>query len=114
MIVPLILIVLAGLLAMFLLGSVMWLLISTLLTGLVLGALGRLIVPGRQRMGLFATILIGWVGAIVGSLLGRIIGIDHLLTLLLEVGVAAVVVAGYSVRRRGRLRSSTRRSLGRV
>jgi uncharacterized membrane protein YeaQ/YmgE (transglycosylase-associated protein family) len=114
MIAPLILIVVAGLLAMFLLGSVFWLLISTLLTGLVLGALGRLVVPGRQRVGLLATILIGWVGAIVGSLIGRSIGIDHLLTLLLEVGVAAVVVAGYSLSRRRRLPAGGRRSLGRI
>lgn len=37
--------------------------------GLVIGALARLVQPGRQRMSILATLLLGVVGAIVGGLL---------------------------------------------
>jgi uncharacterized membrane protein YeaQ/YmgE (transglycosylase-associated protein family) len=42
---------------------------SWVLTGLIVGALARLVLPGRQSMSLIGTILLGVVGAIVGGLL---------------------------------------------
>lgn len=39
-----------------------------LIIGLIAGALARLIMPGRDPMGIFATILLGIVGSIVGGL----------------------------------------------
>ena len=36
--------------------------LSAVVVGLVMGALGRLIVPGRQRIGLLATALLGLTG----------------------------------------------------
>lgn len=39
--------------------------------GLVLGLLGRLLVPGRQPIGCVLTILCGLGGALVGGLVGR-------------------------------------------
>jgi len=41
--------------------------LSWLVTGLVVGLLARLIVPGRQPMGIFMTIVLGIVGAFAGS-----------------------------------------------
>ncbi len=38
-------------------------------TGLIVGALARLIVPGRQRMGLFETAVVGIVGSFIGGVL---------------------------------------------
>ena len=42
-----------------------------LLMGLVIGALARLLVPGRDRMSIGATMLLGIVGTLVGGLIGR-------------------------------------------
>ncbi|HEU0130235.1 MAG TPA: GlsB/YeaQ/YmgE family stress response membrane protein [Mycobacteriales bacterium] len=45
--------------------------IGLVLMGLVVGALARLLVPGRDSMSIGATILLGIVGTIVGGLVGR-------------------------------------------
>ncbi len=37
--------------------------------GLVIGALARLLQPGRQRMSILATMLLGVVGAVIGGLI---------------------------------------------
>ena len=42
-----------------------------ILVGLVVGALARLLMPGRDPIGIFGTIVIGVVGAIVGGYLWR-------------------------------------------
>ena len=39
-----------------------------LIIGLIAGALARLIMPGRDPMGIIATILLGIVGSILGGL----------------------------------------------
>ena len=39
-----------------------------LIVGLIAGALARLIMPGRDPMGIIATILLGIVGSIIGGL----------------------------------------------
>jgi uncharacterized membrane protein YeaQ/YmgE (transglycosylase-associated protein family) len=41
-----------------------------LLVGLVAGAVARLVVPGRDPMGILGTLVLGLVGSIVGGLLG--------------------------------------------
>jgi uncharacterized membrane protein YeaQ/YmgE (transglycosylase-associated protein family) len=45
-----------------------------LLFGLIVGALARLIVPGREPGGWVVSMLIGVVGSVVGGLLGRAVG----------------------------------------
>lgn len=89
-------------------GMALWALFTTIVVGLVLGALGRLVVPGRQRISLLATALAGIIGAIVGGYLGdRVLDVGWFPTLLLEVGVAALLVAAMSTsggRRVSRLR----------
>lgn len=45
------------------LGFIWWLII-----GLIAGALARLIMPGRDPMGIIATMLLGIVGSVVGGL----------------------------------------------
>jgi len=39
-----------------------------IIVGLIAGALARLIMPGRDPMGIIATILLGIVGSVVGGL----------------------------------------------
>lgn len=41
--------------------------LSALLVGLVVGALARLIMPGKQNIGVLMTIVLGAVGSLVGS-----------------------------------------------
>ena len=66
--------------------------ISALATGLVVGALGRLVVPGRQAIGCILTVLVGLLGAMVGLAIAEAVDAAWLLTLLLQIAVAAVLV----------------------
>jgi uncharacterized membrane protein YeaQ/YmgE (transglycosylase-associated protein family) len=45
------------------------LIVGWIITGLVIGGLARLLVPGRQHIGVLMTLLIGIVGAILVSLI---------------------------------------------
>ena len=75
-------------------GWALWLLVSAALVGAIIGGLARLVLPGKQELGLLATIVIGWIGSLVGSLIGRhVFHVGTLLTVLCEIGVAAVLVA---------------------
>jgi uncharacterized membrane protein YeaQ/YmgE (transglycosylase-associated protein family) len=53
------------------LGFIWWLII-----GLIAGALARLVMPGRDPMGVIATILLGIVGSILGGLVSMAIWRD--------------------------------------
>lgn len=75
-------------------GWALWLLISAALVGAIIGGLARLVLPGRQEIGIFSTIVIGWIGSLFGSLLGRhLFHVGTFLTILCEIGVAAILVA---------------------
>jgi uncharacterized membrane protein YeaQ/YmgE (transglycosylase-associated protein family) len=47
--------------------------ISFIIVGLIAGALARLLVPGRDSLGIGGTILLGMVGSLVGGFLGYLI-----------------------------------------
>lgn len=47
--------------------------IALVLSGLIVGALGRLAIPGPNPMGIGATILVGIGGSLIGGLVGRLI-----------------------------------------
>jgi uncharacterized membrane protein YeaQ/YmgE (transglycosylase-associated protein family) len=49
-------------------------LITTLVVGLIVGAVAKLLVPGRDPGGWIVTILLGIAGAFVGTWLGRMVG----------------------------------------
>jgi len=68
------------------------LILTMIVVGLIVGALARLVVPGRNPIGIGMTILLGIVGAIVGGIIGHAIGAGIIITLLLEIAVAAVLV----------------------
>ncbi|OHV31326.1 MULTISPECIES: GlsB/YeaQ/YmgE family stress response membrane protein [Pseudofrankia] len=50
-----------------------WTIIFWLLLGLVAGAIARFLVPGRDPMGVVATIVVGVVGSFIGGFLGYLI-----------------------------------------
>jgi len=43
--------------------------ITWLIIGLLAGAIARLLVPGRDKMGLIATMVLGLIGSVVGAFL---------------------------------------------
>ncbi|MGH9128380.1 MAG: GlsB/YeaQ/YmgE family stress response membrane protein [Acidimicrobiales bacterium] len=66
---------------------------ALLIGGLVLGALGRLIIPGPNPMGIFATMACGWAGSFLGGLVGRLIfGWRYRYSFLLALGFTVLVV----------------------
>ena len=72
--------------------------LTAIIIGLIIGALGRLVVPGKQDIPIWLTLVIGVVAAILGTLLAGALdvadtpGIDWI-ELALQVGFAAVGVA---------------------
>jgi uncharacterized membrane protein YeaQ/YmgE (transglycosylase-associated protein family) len=85
-----------------------------ILIGLVVGAVARLVVPGRQHIGIIVTILIGIVAAVVGGILtAALLGAGHtIITFIVAVLLAALVVGLFATRgfgySRGRTRSRSR------
>jgi uncharacterized membrane protein YeaQ/YmgE (transglycosylase-associated protein family) len=52
---------------------VILLIVWIILSGLVIGALGRLVIPGPNPMSIGMTILVGIGGSIIGGLIGRVL-----------------------------------------
>jgi uncharacterized membrane protein YeaQ/YmgE (transglycosylase-associated protein family) len=48
-------------------------LLGLMLVGLIAGAIARLVVPGRDPMGLLGTMALGIVGSFVGGFLGSLL-----------------------------------------
>jgi uncharacterized membrane protein YeaQ/YmgE (transglycosylase-associated protein family) len=74
------------------------LIIGYIIIGLIVGALARLVIPGRQNMGIGITIALGVVGAVVGGLITRaILGDGHsIITFIVSVVIAALLVYLFS------------------
>jgi uncharacterized membrane protein YeaQ/YmgE (transglycosylase-associated protein family) len=68
-------------------------LLGWIIVGLIIGALGRLVLPGPRPIGWLRTIVAGIAGAIAGGLLADVLGGNGLLELLLAIGVAALMIA---------------------
>ena len=67
--------------------------IGFLVAGLVIGALARLIVPGKQRLGILATLALGLVGSLIGGLIAQFFGTGSIWELNVIGFVLAVVAA---------------------
>ena len=80
---------------------------TAIIIGLIIGALGRLVLPGKQSIPLWLTLLIGVVAAILGTFLAALLGVDDTrgidwIEIALQVGLAAAgvaLVAGMRARR---------------
>lgn len=66
--------------------------VALAVVGLVVGALGRLIVPGPDPMGLLGTIAVGLVGAFAAGLIARAVWDSPTPGLILAVLVTALLV----------------------
>ncbi len=85
---------------------------GAIVIGLVIGALGRLVLPGRQKIPIWLTIVVGIVAALIGTaIVGELRDTDGVdwVELVVQVALAAAGVA-LAVAIRGNRRS---RPLGR-
>jgi len=67
--------------------------LGLIVIGLVIGALARLIKPGKQRMSILATLLLGVVGAIIGGLIASLLGTGNIFELNILGFIVAVIAA---------------------
>ena len=76
--------------------------LTVLVIGAVVGALARLLLPGRQGVGMLATIVIGIIGAFIGNYVGEAISPDGtmhwILSVLVSIGLLMAYV-GFATRR---------------
>ena len=95
--VGIVLLVLLAVVALFVIGAlVVGLALKLLwwaLIGLVIGALGRLVLPGKQQIGLLWTAGAGIAAALLGGILAHVFGLGGFLQFVLAVGLAAVLIA---------------------
>ena len=67
--------------------------IGFIVFGLVVGALARLFTPGRQRLGLLWTLLLGLAGSVIGGLVANLLGTGSLFELNIVGAVVAIISA---------------------
>ncbi|MEV7966595.1 GlsB/YeaQ/YmgE family stress response membrane protein [Sphaerisporangium sp. NPDC088356] len=82
--------------------------LGAIVIGAIIGALGRLILPGRQPIGWILTIVVGIVAALIGTAIAQVLGVattDGIdwIELVMQV-VLAVVGVGLVAGLRGRTR----------
>ena len=93
--------------------------IGLLIVGLIIGFLARLLLPGRQKIGLVLTLLLGVAGALIGGVIASAINtgdifelnfIGFVVAVLASVGLLAVAErAGIGGPDRDRIETSRRR-----
>ncbi|WP_433466747.1 GlsB/YeaQ/YmgE family stress response membrane protein [Spirillospora sp. CA-128828] len=82
--------------------------ISAIVIGAIIGALGRLVLPGRQPIGVILTVIVGIVAAIAGTAIAQRVGVDTTngidwIELVFQIGLAVIgvaIVASLRARRR--------------
>jgi uncharacterized membrane protein YeaQ/YmgE (transglycosylase-associated protein family) len=82
--------------------------ITAIIIGLIIGALGRLVVPGKQDIPIWLTMLIGVVAALIGTFIAAALGVANTrgidwIELVIQVVLAAIgvaIIAGARGRRR--------------
>jgi len=67
--------------------------IGFLVAGLIIGALARLIKPGKQNLGILATLGLGLVGSLIGGTIAWLLGTGSIWELNILGFVLAVVAA---------------------
>ncbi len=75
-----------------------WSIISAIVVGAIIGALGRLVLPGRQNIAVWLTVAIGIVAALIGTLIANALGVGDTngfdwIEFIIQVALAAAGVA---------------------
>lgn len=86
--------------------------IGFIVAGLIIGALARLIKPGKQNLGLLATLLLGLVGSVIGGVIASLLGTGDIFELnflgFIVAVIASVLLVGTAEAVVGRRRSVRR------
>jgi uncharacterized membrane protein YeaQ/YmgE (transglycosylase-associated protein family) len=67
--------------------------IGFIVAGLVIGLLARLILPGRQKIGLLWTLVLGVVGSVIGGTIANLLGTGDVWELNVLGFVCAVIAS---------------------
>jgi uncharacterized membrane protein YeaQ/YmgE (transglycosylase-associated protein family) len=67
--------------------------IGFIIFGLVVGILARLLVPGRQHLSVWMTLLLGLVGSVVGGVVANALGTGDIMELNLLGALVAIAAA---------------------
>lgn len=67
--------------------------IGFIVAGLVIGALARLLKPGKQNLSILATLALGLVGSVIGGLVANALGTGGIFELNVLGFVVAVIAA---------------------
>jgi len=87
----------------------LWTIVTAIIGGLIIGLLARLVLPGKQPIGLLWTVLLGIAGSFLGSWLCWNVfkynnenGGWQVIPFIVGVAVAALLIAGYvAITKRG-------------
>ncbi len=71
--------------------------IGFIVFGLVVGALARLIIPGRQHLGIGMTLLLGLIGSVVGGVVANALGTGDVWELNFIGSVVAIAAAAFLI-----------------
>ncbi len=79
--------------------------LSWIVVGLIVGLLARLIMPGKDKMGIIVTILLGIAGAFLGGWIGSMLGLGSfsgfdIRSLLLAIGGSILILLLFRVLRK--------------
>jgi len=64
-----------------------------IIAGLIIGALARLVKPGKQNLGVIATLLLGLVGSVIGGVVANLLGTGSIFELNVLGFIVAVIAA---------------------
>jgi len=67
--------------------------IGFLVFGLVVGAVARLIKPGRQHLSVLMTLLLGVVGSLIGGVVASLLGTGSITELNILGAIVAIIAA---------------------
>jgi uncharacterized membrane protein YeaQ/YmgE (transglycosylase-associated protein family) len=70
-----------------------WDILGLIVVGLIIGALARLLKPGKQQMSILATMVLGVLGALIGGFIASLIGTGDIFELNILGFILAVVAA---------------------
>jgi uncharacterized membrane protein YeaQ/YmgE (transglycosylase-associated protein family) len=97
-----VLLAVAAIIALLLVGGIVFALAFKLLwwalIGLLIGALARLALPGRQPIGVLMTALNGIAGSLLGGVIARAAHLGAVLQFIIAIAVAAALIAAFAHR----------------
>ncbi|MGY1690184.1 GlsB/YeaQ/YmgE family stress response membrane protein [Geodermatophilus sp. SYSU D00697] len=67
--------------------------LGLIVVGLIIGALARLIKPGKQRLSILMTLVLGVVGALIGGVVASLLGTGDIWELNVLGFIVAVIAA---------------------